>query len=282
MKKRILKIISLFAVFSVLLCTCSCSLTAYSEEELRSFLPKAVANSYEADLFYWKETVNRNGINSFRKCNVFAELNEKTYEPLRNDNGDYSNLDVEIQEQSKSKNTLSILCGNSSSSKGGEPKDYLFTTAYDSAGKETEKTKTPLTAKEYVGSADFQEKYSLRAMLAELEHLTVDDMDFNYDKSDLQHKGKVITADFKIKDSYLERYKVEHGTDSIFAGSSSVSMEFAYDKVSSVLIYENENLDNRFSMEKEAYKLEIVYFGPIVSIPKYDEAVNGGEIWTEV
>lgn len=281
MKKRVAKIIALFSALAILACTCGCTLNAYTVDELRQLYPKAVENSLKADLFFWKETANpTGGDNTFRRCNVYAEIDKK-YEPIRNENGDYANMDVEIIEQVKGKDVLKIWCGDSPSASGGEKKNYFFKNTYVN-GKVDTQTKTPLSAKEYVNSEEFQNKYSLDIMLAELEHLTVDDMEFGFDKSEMTHKGNVVQVTFSVKDSYLERYKEETGKDSIFAGSFYVSLEMVYERVSSLIIYVNETLDQGISLETERYKLEITYFGPIVAMPKYDETAEGKEVWKEV
>lgn len=284
MKKRLFKLIALFSALAILVCTCGCSLTEYSVEELRALYPKAVENSLKEDLFFWKETTNMGDENTFRKCNVYAEIDKRKYEPLREENGDYSNMDVDIQETKNSKTVLSIQCGDApSATKGNESKDYLFQTSFEADGKTLiSKTKTPMSSKAYVSSEVFQNTYSLNVMLKELKELTVDDMDFDFDKASMTHKGNVVKVEFRVKDSYLERYKAAYGEDSIFAGSIRVALEFAYERVASILVYANEKLDSRFSMDTERYKLEIVYFGPIVSMPKYDEVANGKSVWEEV
>lgn len=279
MKKRIIKLTSLCAVLTLLACLCSCSLTDFSVEELRTLYPKAVAASLGEDLFYWKETVNNGKETALRKCNVFAEIDKK-YEPIRNDNGDYSNMDVDISETANNKTMQTIQCGDAPSASGAGAQNYLFRTSYQD-GTVSAQTKAPMSAKEFVNSAEFQTKYSLDVMLKELEFLTVEDMDFDNELADLVHKGNVVKATFKVKESYLERYRAEFGTDSLFAGSKKVNIEFAYDRIASILVYTEKSMDSKLSVDTEAYKLQIVYFGPKVSLPKYDEMKDGVPVWKD-
>lgn len=127
-----------------------------------------------------------------------------------------------------------------------------------------------MTPQDYVNSDSFKNKYSLDAMLKEFEYLTVDDMIFDIDDSLMEHRGKIIKFSFAVKPEYIERYKAETGKDSLFAGSKYATMEFAYDRFASIVIYAEEKLGSGISADKEIYKLETVYYGPIVNIPSYD------------
>lgn len=119
-------------------------------------------------------------------------------------------------------------------------------------------------------SDSFQNKYSLNAILKEFEYLTVDDMIFDIDNDLMEHKGKTVKFSFAVTDEYLEKYRAEFGESSVFEGSKYATMEFAYDRFASIVIYATEKLGDGVSADKEIYKLEVVYYGPIVNIPSYD------------
>lgn len=280
-KRRMGKLIALLCVVAAILCTCSCSLNSLSVDRVREIFPKAVKNTLAEDLYYWKENIVEGKTSKFRKCNLYAEL-DSNYHPILNENGDYANLIVDIQESINSKNVSSIQCGVSSSVSGKEKRSYLFKTAVAADEKTTMRTKAPMASKDYIKSEEFQSQYSLNTMIKELEFLTADDMDFDYNGANLEEKGHVIQLSFKVKDSYLERYKAENNIDSMFAGSTHIDLEMAYDRISSLIVYANENLDQGVNVETERYKLEIVYFGPIVTLPQYDKLGEDGQpVWKE-
>lgn len=270
MKKKIfIKIICLLFAFVTILCLGGCSLSSYSVEELKVLYPKVFENSLSEELYYWKETVNAVDHASWRTCNVYAEIDKK-YEVIRDENGEFANMKIDVFEEYNKKSVYKALCGASQSSTGGESKSYLFENDFDDAGSAVNLRKTEMSPQEYAAGDDFKNRYSLAAILKEFEYLTVDDMIFDIDNSLMEHKGKVVKFSFAVKDSYLEKYKAEFGADSVFSDSKYATMEFAYDRFASIVIYAEEKLGGNLSADKEVYKLETVYYGPIVNIPSYD------------
>ena len=266
-KKYLKSFSSLFCVLAIILSFHGCSLNSYSVEELESFLPVAFENSLSEELYYWKETVNASDHTSWKTCNVYAEIDKK-YEVIRDENGEFANMKIDVLEEFNKKNVFKALCGRSSGSDGD--KNYLFENDFDDLGNAVNYRKSEMTPQEYVNSDSFKNKYTLDAMLKEFEYLTVDDMIFDIDDSLMEHRGKVIKFSFAVKPEYIERYKAETGKDSLFAGSKYATMEFAYDRFASIVIYAEEKLGSGISADKEIYKLETVYYGPIVNIPSYD------------
>lgn len=267
-KKRLIKIVGLVLVLLMMLSAGGCSLNSYSVEELKTFYPKAFENSLAEELYYWKESVNASDHTSWRTCNVFAEIDKK-YELIRDENGELANMKIDVLEEYNKKNAYKALCGKSSGKDGD--KNYLFENDFDEAGKNAiNHRKSEMTPQEYVNSDSFKNKYSLDVMLKEFEYLTVDDMIFDIDNDLLEHKGKTIKFSFAVTDDYIERYEAEFGKASVFKGSKYATMEFAYDRFASIVIYAEEKLGGSVSADKEIYKLETVYYGPIVNIPSYD------------
>lgn len=254
---------------------CSCSLTAMSMEEFKTLYPQAVQNSYAEDLFFWKESTVAKKEVSTRRCNVYAEIDKK-YNRILKENGDFANLVVDITENAKSKNVLRILCGDAPSVKGDKLEPYLLKTTYNSKGEEEAKTKTKMTSKEFIASDLFQQNYGIDHMLSELAHLDPEEMDIDVKGGGIIHKGNVVLITFKVNDDYLNRYKTTTGKDSMFVGSVRATIELSYERIASIVVYSNETLDKSFSIETEKYKLEIVYFGPIVKMPQYDETKKDG------
>lgn len=266
-KKCFIRFAGLMLAMFMILTAGGCSLNSYSVEELKIFYPKAIENSLSEELYYWKETVNASDHTSWRTCNVFAEIDKK-YELIRDENGALANMKIDILEEYNKKNIYKALCGRSSGSDGD--KNYLFENDFDNSGNAVNYRKSEISPQEFVNSDSFQNKYSLGAMLKEFEYLTVDDMIFDIDNDLMEHKGKTVKFSFAVADEYLERYKAETGKDSLFMGSKYATMEFAYDRFASIVIYAEEKLGSGISADKEIYKLETVYYGPIVNIPSYD------------
>lgn len=266
-KKHFIKLVGLVLALLLIVSAGGCSLNSYSVEELKAIYPKVFENSLSEELYYWKETVNASDHTSWKTCNVFAEIDKK-YEVIRDENGELANMKIDVLEEYNKKNVYKALCGKSSGNDGD--KNYLFENDFDDAGNAVNYRKSEMTPQDYVNSDRFKNKYSLAAMLKEFEYLTVDDMIFDIDNDLMEHKGKTIKFSFAVTDEYLERYKAEFGEDSVFSGSKYATMEFAYDRFASIVIYAEEKLGGGISADKEIYKLETVYYGPIVNIPSYD------------
>lgn len=266
-KKYIIKITCTVLALLILISAGGCSLNSYSVEELRAFYPKAFENSLGEELYYWKETVNASDHTSWRTCNVFAEIDKK-YELIRDQNGELANMKIDITEEYNKKNIYKALCGKSSGSNGD--KNYLFENDFDESGNAVNYRKTEITPQEYIAGDSFRSRFSLDTMLDEFKYLTVDDMIFDIDNKLLEHKGKMIKISFAVTDEYIERYEKQFNKESLFKGSKYATMEFAYDRFASIVIYTEEKLGGSISADKEMYKLEAVYYGPIVNIPSYD------------
>lgn len=268
-KKRILRLACLTLSFLTVVLSSGCSINSYSAEELKALYPKAFENSLNEELYYWKETVNTSDRISWRTCNVYAEIDKK-YEPIRDENGEFANMKIDVFEEYNKKKIYKALCGKSLSALGGETKSFLFENDYDEAGNAVNLRKTAVSPQEYINSDAFKSKYSLETMLKELEYLTVDDMVFDIDNALMEHRGKTVKFSFAVTNEYLERYKTQFGENSVFEGAKYATVEFAYDRFASLVVYAEENLGGNIYADKEIYKLEVVYFGPIVNIPSYD------------
>lgn len=269
-KKSIVKMISVLCSLLLIATLGGCSLNSYSADELKVLYPKAFENSLSEKLYYWKETVNASDHTSWRTCNVYAEIDKK-YEPILDENGEFANMKIDVYEEYNKKAAYKALCGQSNGS--NDVQSFLFENDYDESGSAVNYRKTEITPQAYVASDDFKNRFSLDAMFSELEYLSVDDMIFDIDNDLMEHKGKVVKFSFAVTPEYLESYKQEFGQSSVFEGSKYATIEFAYDRFASIVIYAEEKLGGSISADKEVYKLEVVYFGPIVNIPSYDSDV---------
>lgn len=271
-RKNILKFVCLFCLFLLFLTAGGCALNSYSADELKVLYPKAIENSLNEELYYWKETVNRTDYSSWRTCNVYAEMDKK-FEVIRDENGEFSNMKISVYDERNGSGVYKALCGKSKSSAGGEIKSYLFENDYDDSKNPVHYRKAEMLPQEFIKSDDFKSKYSLDAVLSELKYLSVDDMDFEVDNKIMEHKGKVVKFSFKVRDDYVQKYNQQFGKASVFDGSKYATMEFAYDRFASIVVYSEEKLGQNLSVDKEIYKLEAVYYGPKIDIPSYDSGV---------
>lgn len=276
-------------IFGIALCTaiivsafsgCSTTLTT---DEIGTALSTALQNSLSSDLFYWKETDNRSETSRYNQVNVLSDIDSKTYTPLVDENGDYTTLRIQVIEQENGANVYESICGESSGvNKGDEKRSYLFETVTDK-DKNSVQTKTPMTAKEYYNSEAFR-KYSVQSKLQCLDGLTVDDMDFSGDGCEISKKGNVIQLQFKVKDNFLTRYEEKHGEPSLFAGAKRVLVEIAYEKISQIVLYVDEQIaGSSMTVETEAYNFQIVYLGPKFNVPSYNEinSSTGEPVWKD-
>lgn len=268
-KKIFAKLICLLCIPILLISASGCSLNSFSVEELKTLYPKAFENSLNEELYYWKETVNAADHISWRTCNVYAEIDKK-YERIRDENGELANMKIDVLEEYNKKNVYKALCGKSTGSNGEI--SYLFENDFDDSGNAVNYRKTEISPQDYVKSEDFKNRFSLGAMLKELSCMQIDDMVFDIDEALMEHKGKTVKFSFAVTKDYLEKYKAQNGKSSLFEGAKYATMEFAYDRFASIVIYAEETLGNGISADKEVYKLETVYFGPIVNIPSYDSS----------
>lgn len=260
---------------------CSTSLT---ENEIDTALSTAIENSLGSDLYYWKETDNRTETSLYKQVNVLSDIDSKEYVPLVDENGEYTTLRIQAIERENGVDTYQSICGESQgTNEGGEPRNYLFETVTNEDSS-TIQTKTPMTAKEYFNSEQFQ-KYSVRAKIECLDGLTVDDMDFSVDGSKISEKGHVIQLQFKVKDEFLNRYEEQHGTPSLFAGFKRVLIKIAYEKISQIVVYVDETMaGTSMTVETEAYNFHIVYLGPTFTVLSYNEidSSTGEPVWKDV
>ncbi len=271
-KRNLIKLVCLVCLALLVVSASGCSLNSYSVEELQVLYPKAIENSLSEELYYWKETVNRTDYSSWRTCNVYAEMDKK-FEVMRDENGEFSNMKISVYDEYNSRGVYKALCGKSNSSSGGEIKSYLFENDYDDLKNPANYRKTEMLPQDFVLSDNFKTKYSIAAVLGELEYLSVDDMIFDVDNRIMEHRGKVVKFSFKVTDEYLQKYNQEFGETSVFAGAKYAVIEFAYDRFASIVVYSEEKLGKNLNVDKEIYKLEVVYYGPKIDIPSYDSGV---------
>ncbi len=253
-----------------------------SEADVQTVLETALQNSLSADLFYWKETDNRDDVSRYSQANVLSDIDSKTYTPLVDENGNYTTLRIQVLQQENGNTVYQSVCGESSGvEEGDEVRSYLFETTADSTG-ETVQTKTPMTAAEYYESAQFQ-PYGLQSKLQVLAGLTADDMDFSGDGCEISKRGNVVQLQFLVRDSFLERYEAQYGEPSLFEGAKRVLIEIAYEKISQIVVYVDETIaGSSMHVETEAYNFQLVYLGPKFDVPHYNETNSAGEaVWKD-
>ena len=281
MKKyqRVLGLVLGSAVILSAFSGCSSSLTT---TEIEAVYQTALENSLNSDLFYWKETDNRGENQLYKQVNVLSDIDDD-YQTIVDENGDYPTLHIQVIEKEGGAETYQSVCGVSSGvNKEDESRSYLFKTITNPA-KSKLQTKTPMTAKEYYQSEEFR-PYTVAEKLRWLDGLTVQDMDFTGKGCGVTKKGNVTKLQFGVRDDFLSRYEAEHGEPSIFAGAKRVMIEIAYEKISQIVIYVDEQLaGSSLTAETEAYNFQIVYLGPKFSIPSYNQmdTATGEPVWKD-
>lgn len=273
MKKRILRSISAVLLGAFILGFAGCAQP--TPEEFDELFKTAIENSFNAPFFYWKETYVNGNNSKYTSCNVLTALDNK-YEPIVDENGDYSEVSINIMKTENEKSVYELYCGKSASSQGGETKEMLFTKDINPETGDSVNKVSPMTVEEYLNHKDF-EPYTLEAKLKEVSGLTTADMDLTSDKCGIEKKGNVTKINFTLTDEYFERYKKESGEPSMFEGSKRVEIEMAFERISHIIVYSEEAIaGTSLTIESEPYKLFIVYLGPKFSIPSYDEKDKDG------
>lgn len=273
MKKRILRSISAVLLGAFILGFAGCAQP--TPEEFDELFKTAIENSFNAPFFYWKETYVNGNNSKYTSCNVLTALDNK-YEPIVDENGDYSEVSINIMKTENEKSVYELYCGKSASSQGGETKEMLFTKDINPETGDSVNKVSPMTVEEYLNHKDF-EPYTLEAKLKEVSGLTTADMDLTSDKCGIEKKGNVTKINFTLTDEYFERYKKANGEPSMFEGSKRVEIEMAFERISHIIVYSEEAIaGTSLTIESEPYKLFIVYLGPKFSIPSYDEKDKDG------
>ena len=255
MKKTAIRALSLLFAASLL----TAGLTGCTQElegaELTKAYETAVQNALAEDVYYWKETKLKGKNTESCQVNVFAGQGSN-YEPLRDENGAYSEYKINLQQtSSQPQKAVRIYCGLSQGKeKKDEAKNYLFTQTLEE-GQIVSCVKQPMTAAEYYQSEAFA-PYLLSSRIAELKELTVADMDFSIKDGQAEQKVNVTELIFKPTDAYLARYEQKYGKKSLFEGAKKVSIEIAYDRIAHIIVYAEEKLDSNLSVEIEQYKFE--------------------------
>lgn len=280
--KNIQKVTALVLGCAMLIASLAGCSSSLSTSEIEDAYQTALQNSLSANLFYWKETDNRGKVQLYKQVNVLSDMDDR-YEPVVDANGDYPTLHIQVIEKEGGTETFQSICGISSGTgKSDEQKSYLFQTVTN-ADKSKIQTKTPMTAKEYYQSEAFR-PYSVAQKLRWLDGMTVQDMDFSQKGCEITKKGNVVQLQFVLKEDFFNRYEAAHGEPSIFVGAKRIMIEIAYEKISQIVIYVDEQMSgSSLTSETEAYKFQIVYTGPKFSIPVYNEVQSstGEPVWKD-
>lgn len=265
MKNRFITLILiLISMISCLISLTGCSSSINYDEAWQKF-SNALSNSLNYEIFYWKEVIIEGKNSKNTRANVHCDNDKNGY--IKDDNGNYVNLAIKIDSKVNSKMNEEIYCGLSQSNKNGEPKNFIITKKY-AGGEHISSVKEEKTAIEYYNSMEFQ-NYLLSSKLYELTRLNKDDLLFDMNKAKAFQNGTVTGINCRISPNYLDKFKSEFGVPSILEGKR-VYIELAYERIASIIVYNDEDLDGVFKNEYESYKLEVVYLGPIVYVPQYD------------
>lgn len=268
MKKNIARLLALVLLISSLLCFSSCG-EQLTNDDIDSILSNALQNTFENDIYYWKETIVNGKSSTYRQVNSYALTDDENV-PVLDEKGNYTDRKIQIVENVNSKKALEIFCGLSQSEKDGEARELLMTETIPE-GVYPEKTATPMTAQEFYESRDF-DQYRPSTVLSELTYLNASDMDFTVEDGTAETNVFVTELSFKPTEDYLRRYEEMTGEKSMFDGAKRVYLEISYDRIANIITYVDEPIaDTGRTTEVERYKFQIVYLGPKFDIPNYTE-----------
>lgn len=241
---------------------------------------QAVEKSLEEDIYYIQNIVidennNYTTQNTYLYCDY--DYNGNLY---KNEDGSYRNFKIKLIERffdnttKKEVGTDRIIGLSESSAKNGSPEHYAFYTNHiEDANKQDtkkEKIRQKMSVADFKATEEFN-KFTLAERLKEISEWKNEDLDFNISNGAIEKKLKCTILRFKMTDEYLNNYRLANGKDSLFAGKY-IYFEIAYDRVSNVVVYQENNTVSFMPIENESYKLMIVYMSPKYDIPKYDTA----------
>ena len=270
--------ISLFAIIlSTLLLTGCQSLTG---DEGYNAMQQAIDNTLSLDnahIFYWKESIATPREGSITNlvetttANVLCTI-DRDYNFVKNGDGeyDYDDLKARVTKTYDGKSVYELYCGvaENNSSYLATRGSLTGTTPLTSEDKYSFESKT---AKEYVMSEAFK-PYTLAEKLKELKGLKREDILIEeYDNGKVERKGQVTTITCKLSENYLKAYEEANGKKSVLDGKY-VTIEMAYDRISAVIVYQNDpkatgENTGLLALEYESYKFEVVYTGPKFTVP---------------
>lgn len=267
MKKQTARLLTAILLLSSFFGFSSCG-KKLETGDVDALLTSALENTFQADIYYWKETITNGKTSSYRQVNVFA-LTDDDNLPVLDAQGGYTERKIQIVENVNQKKTLEIFCGLSEPKNGGEAQEMLLTERISDSG-DSETTAVPMTAQTFYLSTEF-EPYRPENLLKELTFLTAADMDFSIPDGAAKTNFYVTELSFQPTEEYLRRYEEQTGELSMFEGIKRVFIEIAYERIASVITYaEEEASDTNRVSEEERYKFQIVYLGPKFTIPQYE------------
>lgn len=282
--KRFLKICALLCTVSFvagMLCSCSKTLTA---DDAYNSLRTAVNASLEYKTYYIQEMITHNKLLDKTTVNLRCELDED-YAPVT-ENGRYLDYKAEIHKTESDLPVADIFCGTSKSS-SGEKRDALFYAKYENLNGESNvlsKTVSNTSIENFIASDEFKNHYSIDYFLRELKNMKAEDFDFSGNEGKTRVKNNLTLLSFRVTDDYLEKYKSENKSNSVFDGSTRVEIEIIYGRIASVVTfcsYKDATFNQSF--EESPYKLFITYYGPKFDLPQFDAKTDKGQPeWIEI
>ena len=269
MKRSVSRILPLLLA-GVLLCAAGCAAKLPQPADAYGLLQEALQKSIAQETYYWKETRAQGKDAFFTSANVLAQM-EKGYEVRRNAAGEPERLQVQVVEKKNDKMQRETWCGISRDTAGAERELYMMRDWQGDAQVQIKKIQA-MRAVDYWKNPEFDGVFALSAKLAELSQLTAQDMDFANGK--ITTRGAVTTMTFQIKADYFARVE-----KSMFANSKSVTVELLDGRVSELVVYvaDEEAGGGLLALDKESSRLSIVYIGPRITLPWFDDA----RVWND-
>ncbi|MDR3344985.1 MAG: hypothetical protein LBT21_05290 [Oscillospiraceae bacterium] len=282
MKKSLYRYPALLLCLIIVLVLAGCNNTI-NQADAAARLHAAVEKSNTAGVYNYLKTEfadKASGkLQRTTEVNLWAVTEESSSVPVLNEDGEYQNYKLSVKGTEKGKELWSWLCGNSSNLAETETQPMLLYSDWRSTktpglpkyerSKDTELLKRSELLTDFLTTDAFA-PYALRAQLAELSTITDIDMDFSVPKAATKEQGALLTLVFGVSKEYLEKYKAEHGTSSVFDGTSRIEVDITYGKIQRIALF-TDSTSGVFKAPKESVRWEIFYKGPRFDLPKYDD-----------
>jgi hypothetical protein len=254
--------------------------TKHNPDEAWEILQTALKNSVDAPVYFWQEWWSEEGSaeqkiaprNGYRDFEMIADRDKNN--DLVFENGAPKNLVLKYYS-SAGGTSREVYCGGSSGKNGLQ--QWLFTVDSDERNG-VAKTKQPYSPYDYIKTDAFKE-FDLDVLLTELIALKREDVDFSIKKAEATTKGHVTSLSFAVTEAFKQRFAEEYpDRESIFKNSYRIFIEITFDRIAAIECYRTQNdvpgLEF-LKVDMEYYKLWVVYNGPNIVMPGYDDSSYG-------
>lgn len=286
MKKRIAIVLVTVIIMAVTLVSLSGCATKLDHDEAFQIMKDAYTRSIDYDIFYSKEVkLNGDNVPELTRVNSVCDLDKKNNYAKAED-GSYINHNIHIYNEIDSQMQLEIFVGLSKDGKSDPGQNLAFKSIYTGKGTDDkakyDKTRTPMTVPQFQNE-EYYQQFKLVSKYDEINRLTRSDVVFS-EKEGATKSFDLINLKFSVTEEYTNRYFEETGRVSTLKGKY-IDMEITFERIARIVVMQSDpGTASIFGeAEFESYKIEVVYLGPRISVPKYNEKNSDKTpVWREV